>query len=234
MTQDLKATGELGVGASATQLEVQRNFEGERRAEIQQFVATVVGPNKSAVSVHAEFKWDSSRTVTETFVPTEGSSGIPRSQQQISETFTGPAAEAPGGVPGVSSNLPGEVEATGESASTGQSEYARSESVTNFDISRSENTLTSAPGTLKRLAIEVFLDESLGDEAIASIEEGLRAFISTERGDTLSVQQITFDTTLADEVQRQIEAAESAASNHAACHDGGRDNRGAWRSVLPV
>ena len=211
LTDDLAANDVFGAGGSATQLEVQRNFEKERRATIQQFIASVVGPNKSAVSVHSDFNWDTSETFTETFIPSLDNSGIPRSQQQISETFTGAAAEAPGGVPGVSANLPGEVEGAEEAASTDQSEYARSESVTNFDISRSENRLTTRPGILKRVAIAVFLDESLDAAAVTSIEQGLTAFIDTERGDTLAVQPIAFDTTVADEVQRQIQAAESQA-----------------------
>ena len=211
LTEDLAAADMFGAAASATQLEVQRNFENERRIKIQQFIATVVGPNKSAVSVQSDFNWNISETFTESFIPSEDNSGIPRSQQKITETFTGAAEEAPGGVPGVSANLPGEVEGSEETSTTGQSEYARSESVTNFDISRSENTLTTAAGIVKRIAIVVFLDESLDADAVTSIQEGLTAFIDVERGDTLSVQQITFDTTVADEVQRQIQTAESQA-----------------------
>ena len=212
MTSDLDAGDIFGVATGASQLEVQRDFELERAREIQRFVQSVVGPNKAAVSVRAEFNFDSSESFTETFTPTTASDeGIARSQQTVSETFTGPQSETPGGVPGVTTNLPGGESAETDTTTDGVAQYARSETVTNFDISRSEQRLVSAPGTISRLAISVFIDESIDSDAVTSIQNVLATQIDETRGDSLSVEQIAFDTTAADEAQRQIEAAESQA-----------------------
>jgi flagellar M-ring protein FliF len=212
LTLDLDAGDVFGVAVGAGQLEVQREFENERSREIQRFVQNVVGPNKAAVSVRAEFNFDATETFTETFTPTTAEDeGIARSQQTVNESFTGPASEAPGGVPGVTTNLPGGESADAEETATGASEYERSETVTNFDISRSEQRLVSAPGTINRLSISVFIDESIDTAAVDSIRTALATQIDETRGDSLSVEQIAFDTTAADEAQRQLEAAESQA-----------------------
>ncbi len=212
LTLDLDAGDIFGVAVSASQLEVQRDFEIERAREIQRFVQSVVGPNKAAVSVRAEFNFDSTETFTETFTPTTADDeGIARSQQSVTETFTGPASQTPGGVPGVTTNLPGGESAETGAESTDAASYARSETVTNFDISRSEQRVVSAPGTLSRLSISVFIDESIDAAAVDSIRSVLATQIDESRGDLLSVQQVAFDTTAAEEALRQLEAAESQA-----------------------
>lgn len=212
LTLDLDAGDIFGVAVGASQLEVQRDFEIERAREIQRFVQSVVGPNKAAVSVRAEFNFDSTETFTETFTPTTAyDEGIARSQQSVTETFTGPASQTPGGVPGVTTNLPGGESAETGAESTDAASYARSETVTNFDITRSEQRVVSAPGTLSRLSISVFIDESIDAAAVDSIRSVLATQIDESRGDLLSVQQVAFDTTAAEEALRQLEAAESQA-----------------------
>ena len=212
LTADLDAGDVFGVAVGASQLEVERDFEIERAREIQGFIQSVVGPNKSAVSVRAEFSFDSTETFTETFTPTTAEDeGIARSQQMVSESFTGPPSQTPRGVPGVTTNLPGGESAEAGAESTGAATYARSETVTNFDISRSEQRIVSAPGTLSRLAISVFIDESIDADAVESIRSVLLTQIDESRGDSLSVQQLAFDTTAAEEALRQLEAAEAQA-----------------------
>ena len=212
LTADLDAGDVFGVSIGASQLEVQRDFEIERSREIQRFIQSVVGPNKAAVSVRAEFNFDSTESFTETFTPTTTEDeGIARSQQTVSESFTGPPSQTPGGVPGVTTNLPGGESAEAGAESTGAAEYARSETVTNFDISRSEQRIVSAPGTLSRLSISVFIDESIDADAVESIRSVLATQINESRGDLLSVQQLAFDTSAAEEALRQLEAAESQA-----------------------
>ena len=212
LTEDLDAQEVFGGAAGARQLDVQRAYENELESDIQRFIATVVGPNKSAVNVKTEFNWDSVETVTESFVPAEGgSTGIPRSEQKINESFVGPPQEAPGGIPGVSANIPGATEAKTETAASGQSQYNRSESIINFDITKSQSKLVSSTGKPSKLAISVFLDASIAEADVTTIQQALTALTDATRGDTVSVGRLAFDTTLADEAQRQIAAAESQA-----------------------
>ena len=74
----------------------------------------------------------------------------------------------------------------------------------------------SAPGTVQRLSVSVVVDEeNAGGVDLAQLTESVSAAagLDTQRGDTISVTRIAFDTTEAAAVAAELEAAAQAESS---------------------
>ncbi len=89
-----------------SQLEVQHRFEHELERRVAGMLDRVLGPNRAAVRVTAELKFDQVEENSETYEPVVNNQGIVRSSQRKLESFNG-VGTLPGGVPGVENNIPG-------------------------------------------------------------------------------------------------------------------------------
>jgi flagellar M-ring protein FliF len=177
--------------ASTGQFEVQRTFQRELESRLQAILDQAVGAGKAIVRVTAAFNWDQKQVNTETYAPSADGVGVVRSQQTQDESFDGTGA-VPGGVPGADGNtVPGYP--LGQTVS-GPSKYTKSDKTLNYEVSKVQQTVTSAPGTLERLSVAVLLDEAVPqDQAdrIQSLVQGA-AGLDTNRGDALVVERIPF------------------------------------------
>jgi len=178
---------------TATQVEFQKNYERDTQRGIQSMLEKVLGPNKAVVRVSAEFDFSKSEVKSETYQPVVGEEGIVRSEQEMEESYKGEGG-APEGVPGVSSNVPGYPSAT---PATG--EYKRRESTLNYELSKTIEHKQSAPGTLKKLSVGLFVDsKGLSRKKVNDIKEVASAAcgLDLKRGDKIEVQSIPFSTEL--------------------------------------
>lgn len=89
----------------------------------------------------------------------------------MEETYTGPCS-VPGAPPGTTTNIPGYA-ITGQQQ--GNSEYAKTESTKNYEITTREEEQVGTPGTVKRVSASVLVDGTLGRTGrLGGLKEPLR------------------------------------------------------------
>lgn len=173
------------------QLEVQRRFEHEMERQVAGMLDRVLGPNRAAVRVTAELKFDQVEENSETYEPVANNAGLPRSTQRKVESYSG-VGTMPGGVPGTESNIPG-YQAQYQTASN--SNYSKSEETVNYEMNKKEAKVVEAPGAVKRLSVAVMVD-SLQPQQVDSIRNAViaAAGLDLSRGDQVAVENVSFDT----------------------------------------
>ena len=123
-------------------------------------------------------------------------SGIIRSQQDISESYNG-ESNMPGGAAGVQANIPGYV----AEERNANAEYERKESTRNYEINEENQKIIASPGSIRRLTVAVLVNDTITELQ----QEGLlravssAAGINEDRGDTISVEPMPFNTDLMDQ-----------------------------------
>lgn len=207
------ATDDSPAKASATQMEMKRNYEQDLQRNVQAMLEQAIGPSKAVVRVNALLNWDQYESNSESYSP--GRQGTPavtpvvRSSQQVTETYQGPAGTVPGGVPGASSNLPPvTAAATPVGASSGVA-YQRTENTTNFEVSKNVEHLVKAPGSLQRLSVAVLLDGQPDEATLSNIEKVVQAAVGydQDRGDTITISAMPFERPPTEDQDRELTEA---------------------------
>lgn len=181
---------DTGLGLSATQLDLQRKIEKGVEGQVQSLLDQVAGPNRAAVRVKADLDVDQQESLSETFTPGgPNNQGVPRSSSNTQATFSG--AGQSGSAPRASTNVPGLAAAQ---ASNGASTYGRTETTTNFEVSKTTQKTVRGPGQLKRLNVSVLLDSSITEADAAGPRDAIAAAagIDQKRGDQLVVTTAAF------------------------------------------
>lgn len=201
-----------GVSGAANQT---NEFERSLADEIKTMLAAVVGPGKVMVTVSAEMDWDASSVVSETHTPSavpDGADPLVSTETVRTESYSTNASDGDGG------QLGGDEDAV---ESTSNSTYSSNDQSRDFVFDSTIQTVERQGGDITRLNVAVLLDEGAISEAqLAEIETlvGGAAGIDLERGDTLAVSRLAFDTTIADTLAAELEASPAGA---AAASDGG-------------
>lgn len=182
--------GAFSAGATATQLELQRQYEVALQRDVADVLSRIVGPGRSAVTIRASLNFDQVSTIKDEFGTPE--QAVPRSQSTVEETFTGTNLNV-GNVPGTGTN--GGTGGGTNTTANGNSQYTRTETTTNNEVPRTSSTTVQAPGKLERLSVSVVLDESVSPAQEAAITSAVAAAVGLDqtRGDILSVTRLPFD-----------------------------------------
>ncbi|PWJ52595.1 flagellar M-ring protein FliF [Quadrisphaera granulorum] len=204
----LSAAGQGLTGSGSTDARTQQ-YEKDKAAAIQGVLDKVLGPGKAIASVSAELNFDTTNEVEENFsypkdIP-------PLSETKQTEKYTGTNGQTGGalgnngvlGLDGTTTN-PG-----GAGAGTG---YEKDSSTVNNPIDKKTTTRQLAPGSVKRQSIAVVVDEAAAKNMTApQLQETIAnaAGVQDARGDTLSVTQATFDTSVAQSAAADLKAAEA-------------------------
>ncbi|KAA0257044.1 flagellar M-ring protein FliF [Deferribacter autotrophicus] len=187
-----------------TQLEYQRNIERNLEAKINAILSRVLGPDNAVAKVTAEIDFTKRVISKEEYDPNP----VLRSQQTV-EVESKNIPSAPGGVPGVASNL-----AEPTPAPTGNnSEYTRAETTQNFEVGKTVTKEEKAIGEVKKITVAVLLNDKKilkkngnkteieyvqwKPDEIEKIKKlvASAAGIDEKRGDRIEVTNISFDTT---------------------------------------
>ena len=197
------STGEDGFGAHAAD---GRRSEVEQRIAktVTKLVEGVVGPGKARVNVTADLNLARVTVQQETFDP-DGQ--VVRSETTNEENSRENQPDANGAV-SASANIPGGVGANGESMN--QSASGRTESTTNYEISKTVRTEVQEPGDMKRLSVAVAVDGATAPgqdgkpgaytprtaEEMQRIEQLVRTAVgfNADRGDQVTVVNVRFPT----------------------------------------
>ena len=178
------------------QIEMTKKVRDHIQQNIQTLLDKTLGEGNAFVRVSVELDFDDRKIDRQTFTPVVDESGIIRSQQDISESYNGEST-IPGGPAGVQSNIPGYV-AEDRSANA---EYERKESTRNYEINEENQKIIASPGSIRRLTVAVLVNDSITELQ----QEGLlravssAAGINEDRGDTISVEPMPFNTELRDQ-----------------------------------
>jgi flagellar M-ring protein FliF len=190
-----------------TQLDLQKKVQMDLQNSAQSLLQQVLGPNKAAVRVSVELNFDQRTVDNKSFEPVVDDKGILRSSHETSETFKGRGNQAPGGVPGTTSNIPGYP-----TTDRSESNYEKKEAIRNYEISERNEHLTAAPGSIRRLTVAVLIDNNLSQVQVEGISKVVASAVGLNpgRGDVISVESIPFSTILSD-AEKQAEEAQKKA-----------------------
>lgn len=185
-----------GLGATASAEEMRVAYESRLARSVEELLERSVGPGKVRAEVSAQFDYDRITINTETFDP-DGQ--VARSTQTTEESSRTREASTADQV-GVTTNLP-EGQAEGGAAATG-SQTQRTDSTTNFEISKTVKSQVREGGQVKRLSVAVLVDGVYENASYAprtpeQIEQLTRLVRSAvgynaERGDVVEVVNLRF------------------------------------------
>ncbi|WP_374535084.1 flagellar basal-body MS-ring/collar protein FliF [Phenylobacterium sp.] len=195
------SAGEDGFGGQAA--EGRRNEVEQRIAKtVTKLVEGVVGPGKARVNVTADLNLARVTVQQETFDP-DGQ--VVRSETTNEENSRENQPDANGAV-SASANIPGGVGANGETLN--QSASGRTETTTNYEISKTVRTEVQEPGDMKRLSVAVAVDgvtaagkdgkpgayTPRSAEEMQRIEQLVRTAVgfNADRGDQVTVVNVRF------------------------------------------
>ncbi|REK57896.1 MAG: flagellar M-ring protein FliF [Thermobacillus sp.] len=157
-----KAGGGVNFASTAAeaQFRIQRKYESDLKREIQQFLGQMVGIENLAISVNSTLNFDQKTSVENLVQPQEGSTtGVVISEEIHNRTTTG--TTGPGGVAGT-----GETDIPGYDAIDGSSTSSSEETsrISNYEVSRIQNQIVSAPFVVKDLSIGIGIQEGVFTE----------------------------------------------------------------------
>jgi len=185
-----------------SQLKYQRNVESELGSRIRDMLDTVLGYNRATVQVAAEIDFTSAETTAEVYTP-DGS--VARSETTTDYTTKGSAILSASGTPGVTSGItPGASSAAGS-----WPEYNRTESTTEYEVSKTVKHSIDRAGTVTRLSVAVVLDNKMLNgvsttwtpQELTVFEDLIGNAIGIDSSrDDIKVTNIPFDTSLQQEL----------------------------------
>jgi flagellar M-ring protein FliF len=179
------------VGQVADRFDLQWRYEQQLESSIVAMLERIYGFGNVVSRVNAVLDFSTVEQYSETYAPVQRGEGLARSTQSMEETYRGTTTGA-AGVPGVDSNVPGYVFVDqGE----GTTEWERNETVTNYELNRTETWSTSLPGKLVNLAVSVWINGDLEPNQLAAVEESvIRATgLDLNRGDSIYVASVPFE-----------------------------------------
>ena len=177
------------------QLEMTRQVEERLQIGLQTLLDQALGQGKAFVRVSVELDFDQRLTDKAVYTPVVDDAGIIRSQQDISETYTG-NSDVPGGPAGTQSNIPGYVATQGNA----RADYEKKETTKNYEINEEKSKVVASPGSIRHLNVGVLVNDELNAAQQESIRRSVAsaAGIDPRRGDTISVEPLPFSTEIAE------------------------------------
>jgi flagellar M-ring protein FliF len=136
---------------------------------------------------------------------------VVRSQREVVDTSASTDPAANGGAPGTQSNATNSYQQAGGAG--GASNTQHKETTQNYEIAKSVDTITKAPGSVKRLTVSVVLDTAIPPEQVAQLKPAIEAAVGMDpkRGDAVQIASVPFDHTAADAEAQAAEASKAQA-----------------------
>jgi len=202
-------SGITAAGGLSTQAEQTQAYDNQLSQSVQAMLDRILGAGHSSVTVNAALDFDNSTTNSHSYTFSSGVPPLAVSSQ--GETYSGSGA-ASAGVLGAGTPSPGTT-ATGTAG-----DYISNSVTQNNAVGSVDQTTVAAPGSVKQLGVSVVLDKA----AAGSLDESqVRQLVSsavglnTDRGDSLTVATLPFDTSSATQASAAAAAAKKAAANAA-------------------
>lgn len=191
--------GDEDGGNTSLRQQAQRTAAQQIEQRVQSMLDSVLGAGKAIVRANVKLNFDHKQLDRETYTPlTSGDRGILESEQHSKETYSGTKPGMAGGPVGAVANtaqLNSTVSSTATNA-TVPNGYLREESTSQYRVSKQIEHIEVSPGQVERLNLALFIDKSVDEKQIASLQKTVAAAvgIDEQRGDQIMVQSIAFDT----------------------------------------
>lgn len=144
--------------------DMRKNYENRTKQSIEDIVGRIVGFEKVRAAVAAKMNFDVVNRNSESYNP-DGQ--VVRSTQSVTEEASDTSASSNGnGAVTVANNLPG-LPNGGEAAQAG-SKNNRTEETTNYEITKTVETLVREGGEIEKLSISVLVDGSYAPDTAAT------------------------------------------------------------------
>jgi flagellar M-ring protein FliF len=196
-------------GLSSDQLEHQARVERDLENRVKTMLEAALGEDRAIVRLSCSFDFKSQEKTEELYLP---DNQVIRSEQALNESSNAPEL-APQGVPGIRSNIPGDVtanETNQQSART--SIFKKNDRTVNYEIGKIISHTKEPVGELTRVSIAVLVDGSYQrteladgkvdwayiprtDEEMQKFENIVKRAVnfSADRGDEVEVVNIPFE-----------------------------------------
>ena len=190
---------------TSVQRELERQHERELENKVRIMLEQVFGPGSAVVRVRIDLDFDKRTSSYVEYTPNpDTGTGVPRSNERQEESYTGQGNPVNGN-PGTTTNIPGYA----INSNTVDSEYNRSNSTTNYEISTRKGDQVVTPGGVRRLSASVLIDDKyneITEERLEALQEVISSAIgfNKERGDSLVVRAMRFSTAFADAMADQL------------------------------
>lgn len=193
-------------------LEIKKTYEKELESRLQKTLEKVYGPGRVVAMVTAELDFDAQESTSVLY----GAEPIPRVHTTLEESYSG-GGSLPGEA-GIDSNVPGYF----SYYQAGDMDYERREESIENEINEVVQREIKAPGKVERISTAVIIDNSstgfvrLAEEGPP--EEEINTLVSSaigldpERGDSVSVQVMNFNTELSDRAAALMQELDEESS----------------------
>lgn len=183
---------------TASQLEIQRQVQKDLETSAQSMLDRVM-PGKAVVRVSAQLDFDQVENNTQDF-----GNNVVRSEQ-VEEKSSNSTNTSSGGVPGTTANIGTYQQVT---PSTGTSQTNETGKTRNYEVSKAEEHRVVAPGSIKKLTVAVLVNgENISPSQKTALEGAVSNAIgiSKDRGDSVSVSAIPFNTDYYDQLKNEMD-----------------------------
>jgi flagellar M-ring protein FliF len=190
-------------GGGSAQSQATTDYQDRMAGSLQQMLDRLVGPGKAVAQVTADLDFDQTSTKSEKFAA--GEDVPPLAESSTSEEYAG------GGSPSAGVLGPDNI-AVPNGTSSSNGEYKKNSQTRNNAVDKVTENRVAAPGAVKRLSVAVVVDvtaaKSLGENELSELVSAA-AGIDPDRGDTVVVTQMPFDTTAAKQAKEDLAQADA-------------------------
>ncbi len=184
------------------------DYEARVSSGIQQMLDSVLGKGNAVVTVAADLNFDQAARTTETY-SAPSPTLPPINSATTTEDYSG-TGQAVGGVLGPTGTSTPATTGSG----TGNGTYHKESATVNNPLDKVTEQVTTAPGAVRRQSVSVVVSDKVKNVDLAGLQASVAAAagIDPTRGDVVSVTQMTFDTSTAQQATTALAAADAQAS----------------------
>jgi len=198
-----------GTDASAstdTQDAATKDYNNRLSTSLQAMLDQVVGAGHSSVVANAQLDFDKTDMQKKEYIYTQGIPPI--SESTTNEAYTNGAGNSNAGVLGAG----GTAAANDTSGATGGN-YTKTSDTKDNPVGTQVTNTTAAPGAVKKLAIAVVLDSNVPNIDKTAITNLITsaAGVDNQRGDSVAIESLAFDTSASKQAAQASAAAAAAA-----------------------
>ncbi|MBV1821214.1 hypothetical protein KUA25_24530, partial [Bacteroidales bacterium MSK.15.36] len=179
---------------------IKKQYEKTLEDKVTSMLEAVYGKERAKVKVNADLNFDAIQDESTLYDP----KNVVVSEKNIKETTPGGNNLATGGSP-VDDNMRNRAGDNEDDALV-----THEENVKNYEVSERKNKTIRAPGSVRRLTVSVVLDGNLDNATRNAVQNTVQSAVgyNEQRGDTISVEGLPFDTAYKERIQKDKEAME--------------------------
>lgn len=205
----------VGSGATGSASKQSADYEKQVSTNVQTILDRIVGPGNSTVAVAADMDTQSGTKVDESFTQPDQAPALSESSE--TQDYTGTGGNSAGVLGPDNIAVPGGTVEGGEGAG-GAGTFSSDKTTKNNAVNKTTQTTNIPSGILKRQTVSVAVNSAVPNVDMARINALVAAAvgINADRGDVITVENVTFDQSAAQAAQDALAAAKAEEDAKAA------------------